>query len=136
MAAAMHYDLAILGAGSAGFWAAKTAAGLGARTALIDPGPLGGLCILRGCMPSKALLRSSEVLHLAQHAHEVGVLIKEVGYDFAKIMARKRHWVNEFATYRREGILRQEGFELIQAAACFIDPHTVEVGGERITAEK
>jgi pyruvate/2-oxoglutarate dehydrogenase complex dihydrolipoamide dehydrogenase (E3) component len=136
MATGNHYDVAVLGAGSAGYWAARTAGSLGAKTALIDPGPLGGLCILRGCMPSKALLRSSEILHLAQHAHEVGILVKEVGYDFAKIMARKRYWVNEFATYRKEGIMRQDGFELINARGCFTDAHTLDVGGRTITADK
>ncbi|MDB5101230.1 MAG: lpd [Cyanobacteria bacterium RYN_339] len=136
MAATTHYDLAVLGAGSAGYWAAKTGAKLGAKTALVDPGPLGGLCILRGCMPSKALLRSSEVLHLAQHAHEVGVLVKDVGYDFAKIMERKAHWVEEFAKYRREGILSQNGFDFIHAPGKFIDAHTLQVGDRHITASK
>lgn len=131
-----HFDFAVIGAGSAGYWAAKTAGKLGANTALIDPGPLGGLCILRGCMPSKALLRTSEVLHLAQHAHEVGVLVTEVGYDFDKVMARKRYWVEEFARYRRDGIMAQEGFELIQARARFLDAHTMEVGDRRITADR
>lgn len=136
MAATKHYDLAVIGAGSAGYWAAKTAGRLGAKTALVDPGPLGGLCILRGCMPSKALLRSSELIHLAKHAHEVGVLVSEVGYDFQKIMERKRYWVEEFASYRREGIMKQDGFELIQAPGCFLDAHTLQVGDERITADK
>lgn len=136
MTATKHYDLIILGAGSAGYWAARTAGAAGARAAVVDPGPLGGLCILRGCMPTKALLRSTEVIHLAQHASEVGVLVKEVGYDFEAIMARKRHWVKEFADYRAQGILKQQGYEFIQGAAHFLDPHTIEVNGETITADK
>lgn len=131
-----HYDVAVLGAGSAGYWAAKTAGKLGARVALLDPGPLGGLCILRGCMPTKALLRSTEVLHLAQHASEVGVLVKEVGYDFEQMMARKAHWVNDFASYRRDGILAQQGFEFIAAPGVFKDPHTLQAGDRVITADK
>lgn len=133
---AYDYDLAILGAGSAGYWAARTAGETGARVALLDPGPLGGLCILRGCMPTKALLRSTEILHLAQHAHEVGVLVKEVGYDFPAMMARKRHWVEDFASYRRAGIQKQQGFELIPHAGTFLDPHTLQAGDRTITAEK
>ena len=131
-----HYDIAVLGAGSAGYWAAKTAGQLGARAALLDPGPLGGLCILRGCMPTKALLRSTEVLHLAQHASEVGVLVSEVGYDFERMMARKAHWVNDFASYRRDGILAQQGFEFINQPGRFLDAHTLEAGDRTITADK
>lgn len=131
------YDFAVIGAGSAGYWAARTAGETGARVALVDPGPLGGLCILRGCMPTKALLRSTEVIHLAKHAHEVGVLVKEVGYDFAAIMARKAHWVKEFASYREEGILSQRGYTFIQAAARFRDPHTLALSnGETLSADK
>ncbi len=131
-----HFDIAVLGAGSAGYWAAKTAGKLGAKAALLDPGPLGGLCILRGCMPTKALLRSTEVLHLAQHAHEVGVLVKEVGYDFAKMMERKAYWVNDFASYRAGGILAQQGFEFINAPGQFKDAHTLQAGDRVITADK
>lgn len=131
-----HYDLIVLGAGSAGYWAARTAGETGKKVALLDPGPLGGLCILRGCMPTKAMLRSSDVLHLAKTAHEVGVLVKEVGYDFPAIMARKAHWVADFASYRAQGILKQQGFTFIQGAGRFRDAHTLDVNGERLTADK
>ncbi|HEY9721163.1 MAG TPA: dihydrolipoyl dehydrogenase [Oscillatoriaceae cyanobacterium] len=136
MNATTHYDLAILGAGSAGYWAARTAGATGKRVLLVDAGPLGGLCILRGCMPTKAMLRSSEIIHLAKHANEVGVLVSEVGYDFSAIMARKRHWVKEFADYRAEGILKQQGYEFLQGRARFLDAHTIDVGGQVITADK
>lgn len=136
MSGSQHYDFIVLGAGSAGYWAARTAGETGKRVALLDPGPLGGLCILRGCMPTKAMLRSTEVLHLAQTAHEVGVLVKEVGYDFPAIMARKAHWVQDFAGYRAEGILKQQGFTFIQGAGRFRDAHTLDVNGERLTADK
>ncbi|MEB3221792.1 MAG: dihydrolipoyl dehydrogenase, partial [Candidatus Sericytochromatia bacterium] len=131
-----HYDLAILGAGSAGYWAARTAGAAGARVALLDPGPLGGLCILRGCMPTKALLRSTEVLHLAQHAQEVGVTIGAVGFDLARIMARKAHWVEDFAGYRRAGIQGQDGFTWIAERGAFVDPHTLQAGDARLTADR
>ena len=130
------YDLAILGAGSAGYWAARTAGAAGARVALLDPGPLGGLCILRGCMPTKALLRSTDVLHLVRHAGALGIEVGQVGFDFAKIMARKAHWVEDFARYRREGIEAQNGFEWIQAAGHFVDPHTLQAGDRLVRAER
>ena len=67
------YDAVILGGGSAGYAAARTAAGAGLKTAVIEGGEeVGGLCILRGCMPTKALLYAAEVMHLAGHAGTVG----------------------------------------------------------------
>jgi len=64
-----HFDFIILGGGSAGYAAARTAADLGKRVAIIDGSHiLGGLCILRGCMPSKALIYAAEVLYTAREA--------------------------------------------------------------------
>jgi pyruvate/2-oxoglutarate dehydrogenase complex dihydrolipoamide dehydrogenase (E3) component len=62
------FDVAVLGGGSAGYAAARTAAAAGLRTVVIEGGPdVGGLCILRGCMPTKALLYAAEVRHVAQY---------------------------------------------------------------------
>jgi pyruvate/2-oxoglutarate dehydrogenase complex dihydrolipoamide dehydrogenase (E3) component len=68
------YDFLVLGGGSAGFNAARVACDLGLRTAVVDGGrELGGLCILRGCMPSKTLLYMAEVLHLAKNGKAFGL---------------------------------------------------------------
>ena len=99
----LEYDVAIVGGGSAGYAAARTAAGAGLRAVVIEGGAeVGGLCILRGCMPSKALLFTAEVLHLARAGATWGLRIPKAGFDFAKVMARKRAMVKEFADYRRE----------------------------------
>ena len=70
----MRYDIIIIGGGSAGYASANFAQRIGAKVAIIDPGPLGGLCILRGCMPSKAILRSAEVISIMRRAEEFGLL--------------------------------------------------------------
>ena len=63
------YDVAIIGGGSGGYAAARTAAAAGRKVAVIEGGEeVGGLCILRGCMPTKALLQAADVLHLTQRA--------------------------------------------------------------------
>ena len=120
-----HVDVAILGGGSAGYAAARTTAAGGLKTAVIDGGPeLGGLCILRGCMPTKALLYASEVKHLAEKGGTWGLQIPKVSFDFQKVMARKAAMVEEFASYRREQL--QDGrFELIRSKARFRDSRTL-----------
>jgi pyruvate/2-oxoglutarate dehydrogenase complex dihydrolipoamide dehydrogenase (E3) component len=121
-----RYDLVVVGAGSGGFAAARTARDLGASVALIDHGPLGGLCILRGCMPSKTLLASSDAIADMREAVELGIHAGDISFDFPYIMRRKAELIREFADYRIEG-LRQ--FPLYEGPARFISSREVEVAG-------
>lgn len=120
-------DVAVIGGGSGGYAAARTTAAGGLRTVVIDgASELGGLCILRGCMPTKALLQSSEILHLAQKASVWGVHTGTVGFDFTAMMRRKDALIGDFAGYRR-GQLTDGRFELIRAHARFLDGETLEL---------
>ncbi len=83
------HDMIVLGGGSGGYAAARTAREAGANVAIVDPGPLGGLCILRGCMPSKALLRSADVMSLLRRAEEFGLRAENLGVDIGAIIDRK-----------------------------------------------
>src|SRR5580658_5284636 len=119
------FDLAILGGGSAGYAAARVAAAAGLKTAVIEGGEeVGGLCILHGCMPSKALLYAAEVLHLARSAKTWGLRIPKAGFDFKAVMARKNAMIAEFARDRRKSLSAGK-FRFIRAYANFLDPHTV-----------
>lgn len=121
------YDVAILGGGSGGYAAARTAAAAGLKTVLIEGGrDVGGLCILRGCMPTKALLYAAEVKHLAERADTWGVRAGRVSFDFAKVMARKSAQVKDFADFRIQQ-LNAGKFKFIRAQARFTDAHTVEL---------
>ena len=121
------YDLTVLGGGSAGYAAARTAAGAGLKTAIIEGGEeVGGLCILRGCMPTKALLYAAEIKHLAEHAETWGVCAGKISFDFAKVMARKNVQIKDFADFRTQQ-LASDKFKFIRASARFVDPHTVEL---------
>src|SRR5262245_7521646 len=96
------FDVAVIGGGSAGYASARVTANAGLKTIVIEGGrEVGGLCILRGCMPSKALLYAAEVRHLAQRAHTWGIKIKSVGFDITRVMNRKAARIGEFADYRR-----------------------------------
>ena len=86
----LTYDVAIIGGGSAGYAAARTSATGGRRTVMIDGGAdVGGLCILRGCMPTKSLLYAAEVMHFAGKLQTWGISAGNVGFDFGQVMARK-----------------------------------------------
>lgn len=121
------FDLAVIGGGSAGYAAARAASTAGLSTVVIEGGnEVGGLCILRGCMPSKALLYAAEVLHLARHADTWGIKIKSAGFNFAQVMRRKAQRIAEFTDYRRQQ-LQNGKFTFIRANAKFVDMHTIEI---------
>ncbi|MDP3597989.1 MAG: FAD-dependent oxidoreductase, partial [Nitrospirota bacterium] len=96
------HDVVVIGGGSAGYAAARTARDAGADVAIVDQGPLGGLCILRGCMPTKAILRSADVAALLGRAKEFGLSPVSVRADLSAIVDRKDRLVREFADYRIE----------------------------------
>lgn len=131
-----RFDVIVIGAGSAGYAAARTLGGRGKKVGLADKGPLGGLCILRGCMPSKALLRSSEVLQVIREADELGLRVSSVDVDFPAIMARRQHLVKGFQDYRIDGIHNAPNVTLIMGAARFVDRHAIEVDGVRYEADQ
>jgi pyruvate/2-oxoglutarate dehydrogenase complex dihydrolipoamide dehydrogenase (E3) component len=129
------FDVAVIGGGSGGYAAARTAAGAGLKTAVIEGGrDVGGLCILRGCMPTKALLYAAEVKHLAEHAETWGVRAGKVDFNFAKVMARKNAQIKDFAGFRVRQ-LNAGKFKFIRASAKFLDAHTIELsGGKKLAA--
>lgn len=85
-----QYDLVVIGAGPGGYVAAIRAAQLGMKTAVIEREHLGGICLNWGCIPTKALLRSSEINHLLHNLDAYGFSAKEISFDVGKIVARSR----------------------------------------------
>lgn len=129
----VQHDVVVIGGGSAGYAAARTARAAGADVAIVDPGPLGGLCILRGCMPTKIILRSAEIAALMRRAREFGLMPVDVKGDLGAIVARKQRLVREFADYRIEQ-LRDPGFTLYESAARFLSPQVIRAGSQTLTA--
>lgn len=121
------FDFTVIGGGSAGYAAARTAAALGMKTAIVDgAAELGGLCILRGCMPSKTLIESANRALTLKRAQEFGLSNTVGAPDVAAIRARKRRLIDDFASYR-QGQLNDGRFTLHRARASFLDAHTIEV---------
>jgi dihydrolipoamide dehydrogenase len=88
--AEQNFDLAVLGAGPGGYVAAIRAAQLGLKTVVIEREHLGGICLNWGCIPTKALLRTSEIYHTLHHLDEFGLSAKDIGYDAKKVVERSR----------------------------------------------
>lgn len=120
-------DVAIIGGGSAGYAAARTAVSEGLETLVIEGGAeVGGLCILRGCMPSKALIESANRFRTLQRAREFGLSAESISADPVAIMARKERLIGEFADYRR-GQLEDGRFQFVRGTAVFVDKDEIEV---------
>jgi len=134
---AEHFDFLVIGGGSAGYAAARTAREVLDRVAIVDSSEhLGGLCILRGCMPSKTLIYSAEVLHLAQQGKLFGLHIPEAKADMPALHQRKLTTINEFADYRVES-LESDRFTLFRHRARFTGPNTVKLDdGRELSADK
>lgn len=121
------YDIAILGGGSAGYAAARTAHELGMRTVVIDGAEeLSGLCILRGCMPSKTLIETANRALAIREAAQFGIDVEKSTVSPDRIIERKRDLIGEFRDYR-SGQLQDGRFDLIRGHARFLDSETLEV---------
>ncbi|WP_394137356.1 dihydrolipoyl dehydrogenase [Cytobacillus oceanisediminis] len=92
---AQEYDLVILGGGTGGYVAAIRASQLGLKTAIVEKAKLGGTCLHKGCIPSKALLRSAEVFATAKHSEDFGVVTSDVSINFGKVQERKNKIVEQ-----------------------------------------
>ncbi len=130
----IYYDVVVLGGGSGGYAAASKLAGYGLKTCLIEKAEkLGGLCILRGCMPSKALIESANFFRRMKNSAEFGIHCDGLRADMGEIQDRKQELISEFQSYREEQLTGGE-FELLRGDARFVEKDTValaEGGGER-----
>lgn len=129
------FDLIVVGGGPGGYPAAIRAAQLGRKVALIEAHELGGTCLNRGCIPSKALIAGAELLYQIRNSTPFGIEIEGVRVDFAKMVERK----NSVVTRLRkglEGLIAANKITLIQGFATFESPSTLKVGQTSYTAPK
>lgn len=132
------FDLAVIGAGSAGFSAAITAADDGARVALIGYGTIGGTCVNVGCVPSKAMIRAVETLHSANGAARFdGVEASAKVTDWAAMVAQKQALVDNLRAAKYVDVLpNYEGVTYIEGQASFANDGSLQVGDRTIFAPK
>ncbi len=124
-----EFDVAIIGSGPGGYVAAIRAGINGLSTALVEKDPfLGGTCLHRGCIPTKALLHTAELLDEIKHAHDLGIRVDAPTLDIAQVHARKQAVVDKLA----KGVAflcKKRKVEVFTGLGSFVDAHTIRVAG-------
>lgn len=129
----MKFDLIVIGSGS-GLDIANAAAARGMNVAIVEEGPLGGTCLNRGCIPTKILIHSADVIQTINKAHLFGIKAKKPKIDFKKVMERAR--IVDKDAQQIEEAVKKSKMTLFKARAKFTGPKTLKVGKEEITADK
>ncbi|HSS94743.1 MAG TPA: dihydrolipoyl dehydrogenase [Candidatus Dormibacteraeota bacterium] len=128
------YDVVVVGGGPGGYVAALRAAQLGAKTAIVEKDRFGGTCLVRGCIPTKALLQSSELFTLAKDGPRFGVLADNIAFDWPAAQKRKTAVVDQLVK-GVEGLLKAGGVTSIRGGARLAGGGAIEVAGERVQAK-
>lgn len=128
-------DLVIIGGGPAGYVAAIHAAHLGAKVSVIEKDKLGGTCLNRGCIPTKALVRSTEVFLEAKRADEFGIEVGNIKINLKKIMTRKNTIVSQLVS-GVERLMKVNKISLYRGTGQILSPYLVKVNDEEIVTKK
>src|SRR3989337_4262321 len=132
-----EFDLVILGGGSAAFAAAIKAAELGAEVSVCEEWVIGGTCLNRGCIPSKNLLKASEVFYYSHHQPFKGIEIPAGSVDFARVIEQKDDLVRELREEKYLNILREnKKIHYYEGSASFISDKKIGIGGQVLKSEK
>ncbi|KAF3887245.1 MULTISPECIES: glutathione-disulfide reductase [Nostocales] len=129
------YNLFVIGAGSGGLAASKRAASYGAKVAIAENDLVGGTCVIRGCVPKKLMVYSSHFPALFQNAAGYGWKVGEAELDWERFITSIDKEVRRLSELHIN-FLAKAGVELFKSRATIVDPHTVEVDGRKVTADK
>src|SRR2546423_2753864 len=131
---AASFDVVVIGGGPGGYVAALRAAQLGASTAIVEKDRMGGTCLVRGCIPTKALLQSTELYSLAKAGQPFGLVTDTVGFDWPMAQKRKTQVVDQLVK-GVEGLLKAGGVTSLRGAARLAGKGPVAIDGESTTAK-
>ena len=126
------YNMVVIGAGSAGLVSAYIASAVKAKVALIEKNKMGGDCLNTGCVPSKALIRSTRMLNYAKRAKEFGFKKTTIDYEFADVMERVQRVIKKIEPHDSKERYTKLGVECINGAAKIITPYEVRVNGRSL----
>jgi dihydrolipoamide dehydrogenase len=127
------FDLVIIGSGPGGYVAAIRASQLGQKVAIVERERLGGICLNWGCIPTKALLRSSEIKHYLDHASAYGLSVGAVGFDLAKVTERSRKVANQLNSGVK-GLMKKNKVTVVEGVATLASATSVKVGERTLSA--
>src|SRR5437667_1332215 len=130
-----RFDLVILGSGSTAFAAALTAQELQKSAVMTEERPIGGTCVNRGCLPSKNLIGAAKIIHDARNPRYPGLTSAEMDLNFAALVEQKDAVVHDYRKKKYESLVGDH-IRIEKGHAQFVDPHTVEVNGKRLTGDK
>lgn len=125
----------VIGGGPGGYVAAIRAAQLGAKVTLAERAEIGGTCLNRGCMPTKALLHSSEVYELATNSADIGIIGRDVAVDWPRVQATRQS-VSDKLTGGVRALMRANKVTVVEGEAKFAGPKTVKVGDKTLNPDK
>ncbi len=129
-----QFDVVILGGGSGGYACALRSSQLGLSVALIEEGKLGGTCLHRGCIPTKALLHAGEVADSSRHSAEFGVNTQFIGIDMLAVNAYKDGVVSKLHK-GLQGLVKSRNVTYIEGHGCLVSKNEVEVNGVKYTGK-
>ncbi len=135
MAEIQEFDIVIVGGGPGGYVAALRAAQLGAKVALVEKDRLGGTCLNRGCIPTKALAKAAEVLLEAQHMEKFGLSVQGAKAEMPKVIERKNQVVNTLVS-GIEALMKGGGIEVLKGTGRIVSPRAVSVDGREVRGRK
>lgn len=130
----MKYDFAVIGAGPAGYVAAKKAAGSGLKTLLVEKSKLGGVCLNEGCVPSKTLLQAAKTYHHAKHGSVFGVEVEGLSFDFPKAHAHKNQVMDKMRN-GIAGLMKKHKVDVVEGEATLLPGLAVSINGETHEAD-
>ena len=128
------YDLVVIGGGSGGLAASQRAAEYGARTVVVEPGPLGGTCVNVGCVPKKIMWNAAELGSALHDAVDYGFGVEAGGVDWPALKHKRDTYIERLNGLYAANLARRQ-VELVRAHAAFVDAHTVSAGGRHLSAE-
>lgn len=129
-----EFDVIVVGSGS-GLDVASAYASRGKQVAVVEPGPLGGTCLNRGCIPSKMLIHRADIIEEINRSEEFGIDTSVEGIDFSGIVEEVNEEVSSDSEAIKRGLSKSDNHTLYETEAKFVDDKVVEVDGEKITAD-
>ena len=129
------FDLVILGSGPGGYVAAIRASQLGMKVAIVEREKLGGICLNWGCIPTKALLRSSEIYHYITHAEAYGLKVEKPSFDLAKVTERSRKVAGQLNAGVK-GLMKKNKVTVVEGTGTLTGATQVTVDGSRVLDAK